>query len=46
MVVHGQIPDQAPEKKFESEEFDDFNEFDDEVDLEDYDDLDFEENWN
>ena len=46
MFVHGQIPDQAPEKNFESEEFDDFNEFDDEVDLEDYDDLDFEENWN
>lgn len=46
MFVHGQIPDQAPEKNFESEEFESFNEFDDELDLEDYDDLDFEENWN
>lgn len=47
MFVHGQIPDQAPEKNFEAEEaYDDFDEFDDEVDLEDYDDLEFDENWN
>lgn len=47
MFVHGQIPDQAPEKNFEVDDaYDDFDEFDDEVDLEDYDDLDFEENWN
>jgi len=46
MFVHGQIPDEAPEKSFESENLDDFNEFDDELDLDDYDNLDFDENWN
>jgi len=47
MFAHGQIPDTAPEKSFEAEDFnDDFNEFDDDLDLEDYDNLDFDENWN
>lgn len=47
MFVHGQIPDTAPEKAFESESFDDnFNEFDDDLDIDDYDNLDFDENWN
>lgn len=47
MFVHGQIPDQAPEKIFEAEEDDDeFNEFDDDLDLDDYDNLNFDENWN
>lgn len=47
MFVHGQIPDSAPEKAFEAEDFDaDFNEFDDDIDVDDYDDLDFDENWN
>lgn len=47
MFVHGQIPEEAPDRNFEADEsFDDFNDFDDELDLEDYDDLDFEENWN
>ncbi|MDG5492372.1 plasmid pRiA4b ORF-3 family protein [Psychroserpens sp. SPM9] len=47
MFVHGQIPDKAPEKAFESESFDDnFNEFDDDLDIDDYDNLDFDENWN
>ncbi|WP_418509392.1 IS1096 element passenger TnpR family protein [Corallibacter sp.] len=47
MFVHGQIPDQAPEKAFESDDLnDDFNEFDDDLDIEDYDNLDFDENWN
>jgi hypothetical protein len=46
MFVHGQIPDEAPEKSFEAENLDDFNEFDDELDLDDYDNLDFDENWN
>ena len=48
MFVHGQIPDQAPEKVFEAEEDDDddYNEFEDEVDVDDYSDLDFDENWN
>ncbi len=48
MFVHGQIPDSAPEKTFEAENFDDdLNEFnDDELDVDDYSDLDFDENWN
>jgi hypothetical protein len=51
MFVHGQIPDQAPEKIFEAEEGDDddddnYNEFEDELDPDDYSDLDFDENWN
>jgi len=47
MFVHGQIPESAPEKSFEADDFDDFNdEFDDGLDLEDYDNLDFDENWN
>lgn len=47
MFVHGQIPDQAPEKTFEAEEDDDdYNEFEDDIDVDDYSDLDFDENWN
>ena len=46
MFVHGQIPDQAPEKNFEADEFDNDNEFDDDYDVDDFNDLDFEENWN
>jgi hypothetical protein len=47
MFVHGQIPESAPEKSFEAEDFDNFNdEFDDGLDIEDYDGLDFDENWN
>lgn len=48
MYVHGQIPNEAPEKTFEAEadEFEDYNEFDDGLDLDDYEDLDFDENWN
>ncbi|WP_047547141.1 IS1096 element passenger TnpR family protein [Psychroserpens sp. Hel_I_66] len=47
MFVHGQIPDSAPEKTFEAENFDDdYNEFDDDLDVDDYSDLDFDENWN
>ncbi len=47
MFVHGQIPDEAPEKTFEAEEDDDdFNEFDDDLDPNDYDNQDFDENWN
>ena len=47
MYVHGQIPDQAPEKTFEAEEYDDdYNEFEDDLDLDDYDNLNFDENWN
>ncbi|WP_405569454.1 IS1096 element passenger TnpR family protein [Winogradskyella sp. Asnod2-B02-A] len=47
MYVHGQIPDEAPEKTFEAEENDDdYNEFEDDLDLDDYDNLNFDENWN
>ena len=46
MYVHGQIPDEAPEKTFEAEEDEDYNEFEDELDIDDYDNLDFDENWN
>ncbi|MDX1471553.1 MAG: hypothetical protein R3213_08655 [Flavobacteriaceae bacterium] len=46
MYVQGQIPDEAPEKQFESESIDDFDEFDDDLDVDDYSNLDFDENWN
>ena len=47
LFVHGQIPDEAPEKVFEADEDeDDFNEFEDDLDIDDYSDLDFDENWN
>lgn len=46
MFVHGQIPDEAPTKNFESDDLDEFDEFDDGYDVDDYDNLDFEENWN
>ncbi|REG87220.1 IS1096 element passenger TnpR family protein [Winogradskyella sediminis] len=46
MFVHGQIPDEAPEKTFEAEEDDEFSEFEDDLDLDDYDNLNFDENWN
>jgi hypothetical protein len=47
MFVHGQIPDEAPEKVFEAEEDeDDYDEFEDDLDPNDYDNLDFDENWN
>jgi hypothetical protein len=47
MFVHGQIPDSAPEKMFEAENFDEgLNEFGEDEDLDDYTDIDFDENWN
>ncbi|WP_435138117.1 IS1096 element passenger TnpR family protein [Formosa sp. A9] len=47
MFVHGQIPEQAPEKSFEADDaFNDFNDFDDDLDYDDYESLDFDENWN
>jgi hypothetical protein len=50
MFVHGQIPDEAPEKLFEteglSEETDTDIYGDDDVEIDDYSDLDFDENWN
>lgn len=47
MYSHGQIPEEAPEKEFISEEIED-DDFEEEFDLdpEDYDNLDFDENWN
>ncbi|OZV70032.1 IS1096 element passenger TnpR family protein [Winogradskyella aurantia] len=46
MFVHGQIPDNAPEKSFEADDLDDYDEFEDGLDMDDYDDLEFDENWN
>lgn len=49
MYVHGQIPDEAPEKEFTSEPIEgeeDFFDEDYDLDPEDYDDLGFDENWN
>lgn len=43
MYVHGQIPNEAPEKSFETDELDDF---DNHLNIDDYEDLDFNENWN
>lgn len=46
MFVHGQLPDKAPEKSFEAEDFEDYNDFEDDLDVDDYDNLDFDEHWN
>jgi hypothetical protein len=47
MFVHGQIPDEAPIKNFESDDDEEeFDEFDDGYDVNDYDNMDFNENWN
>jgi len=45
MFVHGQIPDEAPQKNFKAELLDD-DEFEDDLDIDDYDNFDFNENWN
>ena len=44
MYIHGQVPDEAPEKEFVADE----NEIDDDdfMDMDSYDDLEFDENWN
>ena len=44
MYVHGQIPTEAPEKSFESDDMDLESEHD--IDVGDFEDLDFDENWN
>lgn len=44
MFVHGQIPDQAPDKEFVSDDINSEN--DDPLDLNEYDDLGFDEHWN
>lgn len=47
MFVKGQVPDDAPQKLFEADDYeDDFDEFEDDLDIDDYDNLDFDENWN
>lgn len=46
MYVHGQIPDEAPEKSFKTDDLDDFDEFGNDLNIDDYNDLDFNENWN
>ncbi|WP_459209353.1 IS1096 element passenger TnpR family protein [Aquimarina rhabdastrellae] len=48
MFVHGQIPDNAPEKEFKADEFGDLEgeEGYDDFDIDSYDEMDFNENWN
>jgi hypothetical protein len=46
LFVHGQVPDEAPDKSFLTDDFDELNEFEDDLDVDDYDQLDFDENWN
>ncbi len=49
MFVHGQIPDQAPDKEFtadDSDMLDDDDREDSFLDLDDYDELGFDEHWN
>ena len=46
MFVHGQIPDEAPQKNFEAEEFEKFNDFNDDYDVDDMSDMGFDEQWN
>jgi len=48
MFAHGQLPEEAPDKEFIGEDFDegDLDLDDDDLDLDDYDSLDFDENWN
>lgn len=47
MFVKGQVPDDAPQKLFEADDYEDnFDEFEDDLDIDDYDNLDFDENWN
>ncbi len=48
MFVHGQIPDQAPNKEFVADESDQYTDENSEefMDPDEYDDLGFDENWN
>ncbi|WP_299368565.1 hypothetical protein [Winogradskyella sp.] len=48
MFVHGQIPDEAPEKMFNTDDSDSYGDYldDDDIGVDDYEDLDFDENWN
>ncbi|MGV6831134.1 MAG: IS1096 element passenger TnpR family protein [bacterium] len=45
LYVHGQIPNDAPEKLFEGEDAE-TDEFSGDYNVDDYEDLDFDENWN
>ena len=46
MFVHGQVPNEAPEKTFKAEKNEDnFDEYGDGYNIEDYDQLDFNDNW-
>ena len=46
MYVHGQIPNEAPQKSFEADDSDEFDEYGNDLNIDDYEDLDFNENWN
>ena len=44
MFIHGQIPDQAPEKEFVADNR--FEDSDEDLTMDSYDDLDFDDHWN
>ena len=46
LFVHGQVPSEAPERAFESDNEDALNSYSEDYNVDGYDDLDFEENWN
>ncbi|GAA4277849.1 IS1096 element passenger TnpR family protein [Aquimarina mytili] len=46
MFVHGQLPDQAPDKEFKADQSDEESDGESFMDLDEYDDLGFDENWN
>jgi len=46
MYIHGQLPDNAPEKEFKADENEDLPEEQGYMDIDDYEELGFNENWN
>ncbi|AXT58540.1 hypothetical protein J8L88_15745 [Aquimarina sp. MMG015] len=46
MFVHGQIPDNAPDKEFKADDLDQNSDDEGFLDLDDYDELGFDEHWN
>ncbi|WP_299185630.1 hypothetical protein [uncultured Aquimarina sp.] len=46
MFVHGQIPDNAPDKEFKADDLDQNSDEEGFLDLDDYDELGFDEHWN
>ena len=46
LFVHGQVPAEAPEKKFKAENEESFDDFSDDFGNDGYDQMNFDENWN